>query len=192
MKNIILFGPPGSGKGTQADLLMSKNSLNHISTGDVFRRNIKDSTDLGKLASEYMDNGQLVPDKVTVDLLSSELERFPNSKGFIFDGFPRTVPQAQELDKLFERKNMNLDIVLSLEVSEGELVKRLLKRGVNSGRKDDQNKDIILNRIQVYNKQTSILKDYYIKKLNHSFYEINGEREVNFILDDINSIISNH
>ncbi|MAQ48009.1 MAG: adenylate kinase [Flavobacteriales bacterium] len=192
MKNIILFGPPGSGKGTQAELLMSELKLNHISTGDVFRNNIKNSTNLGKLAAKYMDSGQLVPDEVTIDLLSSELEKFPQSKGFIFDGFPRTIDQAHAFDALFKKKDLSLDMVLSLEVSEDELVARLLKRGISSGRKDDQNKDVILNRIQVYNQQTSILKSYYLEKLNNSFFSIDGERDVSLIFNDINSIVSNY
>jgi adenylate kinase len=192
MKNIILFGPPGSGKGTQAELLMNELKLNHISTGDVFRNNIKNSTNLGKLAAKYMDSGQLVPDEVTIDLLSSELEKFPQSKGFIFDGFPRTIDQAHAFDALFKKKDLSLDMVLSLEVSEDELVARLLKRGISSGRKDDQNKDVILNRIQVYNQQTSILKSYYLEKLSNSFFSIDGERDVSLIFNDINSIVSNY
>ena len=192
MKNIILFGPPGSGKGTQAELLMNELKLNHISTGDVFRNNIKNATNLGKLAAKYMDSGQLVPDEVTIDLLSSELEKFPQSKGFIFDGFPRTIDQAHAFDALFKKKDLSLDMVLSLEVSEDELVARLLKRGISSGRKDDQNKDVILNRIQVYNQQTSILKSYYTEKLSNSFFSIDGERDVSLIFNDINSIVSNY
>tara|TARA_B100000401_G_C52750636_1_gene693012 strand:- start:673 stop:1251 length:579 start_codon:yes stop_codon:yes gene_type:complete len=192
MKNIILFGPPGSGKGTQAELLKNKIKLNHISTGDVFRNNIKNSTPLGKLAAKYMDNGQLVPDKVTIDLLSSELEKYPQSKGFIFDGFPRTIDQAHAFDELFETKNLSLTMVLSLEVSEDELVSRLLNRGISSGRQDDQNKDVILNRIKVYNQQTSILKSYYINKIKNSFYTIDGERDVSLIFKDIHSIVSNY
>ena len=192
MKNIILFGPPGSGKGTQAELLKNKIKLNHISTGDVFRNNIKNSTALGKLAVKYMDNGQLVPDKVTIDLLSSELEKYPQSKGFIFDGFPRTIDQAHAFDELFETKNLSLTMVLSLEVSEDELVSRLLNRGISSGRQDDQNKDVILNRIKVYNQQTSVLKSYYINKIKNSFYTIDGERDVSLIFKDIHSIVSNY
>jgi len=192
MKNIILFGPPGSGKGTQAELLMNELKLNHISTGDVFRNNIKNATNLGKLAAKYMDSGQLVPDEVTIDLLLSELEKFPQSKGFIFDGFPRTIDQAHAFDALFKKKDLSLDMVLSLEVSEDELVARLLKRGISSGRKDDQNKDVILNRIQVYNQQTSILKSYYTEKLSNSFFSIDGERDVSLIFNDINSIVSNY
>ena len=171
---------------------MSKIKLNHISTGDVFRNNIKNSTNLGKLAAKYMDSGQLVPDEVTIDLLLSELEKFPQSKGFIFDGFPRTIDQAHAFDALFKKKDLSLDMVLSLEVSEDELVARLLKRGISSGRKDDQNKDVILNRIQVYNQQTSILKSYYLEKLNNSFFSIDGERDVSLIFNDINSIVSNY
>ena len=192
MINLVLFGPPGSGKGTQAKLIVNYHELIHISTGDVFRKNIQDNTSLGKLARSYMDKGQLVPDQVTIDLLSSELDSYSDSKGFIFDGFPRTIDQAHAFDALFKKKDLSLDMVLSLEVSEDELVARLLKRGISSGRKDDQNKDVILNRIQVYNQQTSILKSYYLEKLSNSFFSIDGERDVSLIFNDINSIVSNY
>ena len=190
MKNIILFGPPGSGKGTQADLLMSKNSLNHISTGDVFRRNIKNSTDLGKLASEYMDNGQLVPDKVTVDLLSSELERFPNSKGFIFDGFPRTTVQAEILDQFLSTLNLSISLTIALEVDENLLIDRLISRGKDSGRADDQDRSKIQNRFNEYNNKTSPLINFY--KIQNKFFKVNGVGDINDISARIFNTIDNN
>ena len=192
MINLILFGPPGSGKGTQAELIMNKLDLCHISTGDVFRNNIRQKTKLGELASQYMDRGQLVPDNVTIDLLESELDNYIDPKGFIFDGFPRTIPQAEAFNSLLLKKKIDLSMVISLEVSEDELVKRLLNRGLSSGRQDDQNESVVRNRIHVYEKQTSILKSYYINQLNDSFYSVDGESDIEDIFDKIRSIIINH
>jgi len=189
MINLVLFGPPGSGKGTQAKLIVNHHSLIHISTGDVFRKNIQDNTSLGQLARSYMDKGQLVPDQVTIDLLSSELDSCSESKGFIFDGFPRTILQAQNLDVLMNNKNMNLSMVISLEVGENELVKRLLNRGLDSGRADDKDEVVIRNRIQVYDNQTSVLKKYYSEKLENAFFSIDGERDVDDIFSDIKKIL---
>ena len=189
MINLILFGPPGSGKGTQAELIASDANLIHISTGDVFRKNIRDNTTLGQLASNYMDKGQLVPDQVTIDLLSKEVDCYIDSSGFIFDGFPRTLPQAKAFDILMQTKKMNLSRIISLEVGENELVKRLLNRGLDSGREDDRNETVIRNRIQVYEKQTSILKTYYLEKFNDLFFSIDGERSVDEIAADIKKII---
>ena len=171
MKNIIIFGPPGSGKGTQAELLVKNKGLSHISTGDIFRKNIKVSTKLGVLASSYIENGQLVPDNVTSDMLSNEIESISDSKGFIFDGYPRTINQAEFFESLLLKKNMKLSMVLSLDVNEEILLKRLLNRGLTSG-DDDRNENIILNRIRVYNNQTSVLKKYYIDKLEIIFIQL--------------------
>ena len=192
MINLILFGPPGSGKGTQAELIVKDLALNHISTGDVFRKNIREKTDLGKLAVKYMDQGKLVPDEVTIDLLSQELDNFSHSKGFIFDGFPRTIPQAVAFEKLFFVKKITLSMVISLEVKEQELVNRLLKRGISSGRADDQNEEIIRNRIKVYEKQTSVLKTYYTEKLEDKFFSIDGECDIEDIFYQIKNIIINY
>ncbi|MAQ69982.1 MAG: adenylate kinase [Flavobacteriales bacterium] len=189
MINLVLFGPPGSGKGTQAKLIVNYHELIHISTGDVFRKNIQDNTSLGKLARSYMDKGQLVPDQVTIDLLSSELDSYSDSKGFIFDGFPRTILQAKNLDILMNNQNMHISMVISLEVSENELVKRLLNRGLDSGRADDQDESIVRNRIQVYENQTSVLKKYYSEKLENAFFSINGERDVDDIFSDLKKIL---
>tara|TARA_B100000963_G_C22588503_1_gene654307 strand:- start:742 stop:1320 length:579 start_codon:yes stop_codon:yes gene_type:complete len=191
MKNIIIFGPPGSGKGTQAELLVKNKGLNHISTGDIFRKNIKGSTKLGILASSYIENGQLVPDNVTSDMLSNEIESISDSKGFIFDGYPRTINQAEFFESLLLKKNMKLSMVLSLDVNEEILLKRLLNRGLTSGRDDDRNENIILNRIRVYNNQTSVLKKYYIDKLGDNFHSINGEHGIQSIFKSIDHIINN-
>lgn len=191
MKNIIIFGPPGSGKGTQAELLVKNKGLNHISTGDIFRKNIKGSTKLGVLASSYIENGQLVPDNVTSDMLSNEIESISDSKGFIFDGYPRTINQAEFFESLLLKKNMKLSMVLSLDVNEEILLKRLLNRGLTSGRDDDRNENIILNRIRVYNNQTSVLKKYYIDKLGDNFHSINGEHGIQSIFKSIDHIINN-
>lgn len=172
MKNIVLFGPPGSGKGTQAAKLVEKYGFVHLSTGDIFRANIKGQTELGTLAKSYMDKGQLVPDEVTINMLKSEADKFSNPNGFIFDGFPRTIFQAESLDEYLKSRNTAIDLMLSLEVEEEELKKRLLLRGKDSGRADDQNPDIIQNRIEVYHKDTAPAKDFYTKQ--NKFKPING------------------
>ena len=191
MINLILFGPPGSGKGTQAEFIVHQKKLKHISTGDVFRKNITQKTNLGTLASSYMNKGQLVPDSLTINLLEQELDSSLDSNGFIFDGFPRTIKQADALDLMLMNKKMPLSLVIMLEVGEQELVNRLLKRGTDSGREDDKNEKIIRNRIQVYEKQTSILKSYYNNKLKSNFFILNGERTVLDISNEISSILSN-
>lgn len=161
MLNIVLFGPPGAGKGTQSEKLIAKYNLVHLSTGDIFRANIKGETELGKLAKSYMDQGQLVPDAVTISMLEAEVNKNPNAKGFIFDGFPRTQAQAIALDNLLKSKNTSITLMLALEVQEEELRKRLLLRGQNSGRPDDQNPEVIQKRIDVYNNETAPVKDFY-------------------------------
>ena len=155
MINLILFGPPGSGKGTQAAKLLKKYKLVHISTGDLFRYNLKNNTPLGQEAKKYIDKGDLVPDSVTVKMLKEKVEDNPNAKGFIFDGFPRTIPQSEALDNLLESKGANVSVLIALDVDEEELVRRLLERGKTSGRKDDSNESIIRNRLAVYNKETT-------------------------------------
>tara|TARA_B110000444_G_scaffold45752_1_gene41683 strand:- start:3941 stop:4540 length:600 start_codon:yes stop_codon:yes gene_type:complete len=191
MMNLVFFGPPGSGKGTQAEIIASNMELKHISTGDIFRKNIKEKTELGIMAQAYMKEGKLVPDQLTINLLSNELDMCRSSKGFIFDGFPRTLTQAESFDKLLSVKNMPISLVISLEVSENELVYRLLERGKVSGRVDDQDENIIRNRIQVYNKETSILKDYYVNTINEYFISINGEKNIDVISEDISLYIKN-
>jgi adenylate kinase len=172
MLNIVLFGSPGAGKGTQSERLIEKYGLIHLSTGDVFRENIKNETELGKLAKNYMDKGQLVPDEVTINMLRSEVVKHFEPKGFIFDGFPRTNTQAKALDDLLVELNTNISLMLALEVEEGELIKRLIKRAETSGRSDDANLDIIKNRISVYNSETEPVKTFY--QLQNKFVSIDG------------------
>lgn len=164
MLNLILFGPPGSGKGTQAERLVKKYDLLHISTGDLFRYNIKNETPLGVEAKNYMDKGELVPDSVTINMLKSKVNENPKVAGFIFDGFPRTIPQAEALDSFLKEKNQSVSGLLALDVPDEELVKRLLERGKGSGRADDQDESIIANRIDVYNKETAPVFDFYKKQ----------------------------
>lgn len=161
MLNVVLFGPPGSGKGTQSAKLIEKYGLVHLSTGDIFRANIKGATELGKLAQSYMDKGDLVPDEVTIKMLESEVNKHVAPKGFIFDGFPRTTAQAQALDAFLATKGWSISGMLALEVDNDELKKRLLLRGKDSGRADDQNPEIIANRINEYNTKTAPLQSYY-------------------------------
>jgi len=190
MLNIIIFGPPGCGKGTQSNLMINRYNLTHLSTGDIFRKNIKEKSSLGELAKKYMDQGQLVPDQITINMLSHEMNTFKDSNGFIFDGFPRTLDQAKALDNLLSNQNQKISFVLSLNVSEEKLLIRLLLRGKESGRVDDQSESIIKNRIDVYKKQTLVLKDYY-EKSGH-FHQINGEGEINEITNNIFKVIDNY
>jgi len=172
MKNIVLFGPPGAGKGTQADLLKEKYKLKHISTGDVFRYNIKNETELGLLAKSFMDKGDLVPDEVTIDMLKAEVEKNIDANGFIFDGFPRTESQAVALDVFLTEKGELINGMVALEVPEDLLVERLLERGKTSGRPDDQDEGKIRNRFNEYNTKTAILKDFY--EAQNKYYGVNG------------------
>lgn len=161
MLNIVLFGPPGAGKGTQAVKLVERYQLVHLSTGDIFRANIKGGTELGKLAKSYMDKGDLVPDDVTIRMLESEVNKHASPKGFIFDGFPRTTAQAQALDKFLAGKNLSISMTLALEVDEEELTRRIILRGKESGRADDQDENIVRNRVKEYNTKTAPLKEFY-------------------------------
>jgi adenylate kinase len=163
MFNLILFGPPGSGKGTQSEKLIAKYGLKHLSTGDLLRSEIAGQTALGVEAKKIMDKGQLVPDEVVIGMISSSLDASPNAKGFLFDGFPRTSAQAEALDKLLELKKTSICVMLALNVSEEELVKRLMKRGETSGRSDDTNENVIRARITEYHNKTAVVADYYRK-----------------------------
>jgi len=161
MTNIILFGPPGSGKGTQATKLVQKYGLLHISTGDLFRYNLKNNTPLGQEAKKYMDKGDLVPDSVTVKMLKAKVDENKQAAGYIFDGFPRTVPQAEALNILLGDANESISALIALDVADEEIVKRLLERGKTSGRADDTDESIIRNRIEVYKNETTPVYDYY-------------------------------
>jgi adenylate kinase len=163
MLNLILFGPPGSGKGTQSEKLIRKYGLKHLSTGDLLRSEIANQTALGLEAKKLMDRGQLVPDEVVIGMISSALESNPQAKGFLFDGFPRTSAQAEALDQLLEQKNTSINKMIAMEVSEEELVSRLLKRGITSGRSDDNNEGVIRARIAEYHNKTAAVADYYRK-----------------------------
>ena len=164
MLNIVLFGPPGAGKGTQSEKLIEGYNLTHLSTGDLFRKNISENTELGALAQKFMDEGNLVPDEVVIAMVEDKVKNTPNTEGFIFDGFPRTVAQAEALDKLMMENGTSIDLMLALSVDEDELLERLLKRGKISGRPDDQNPDKIRNRFAVYNKETTPVAEFYDTK----------------------------
>jgi adenylate kinase len=161
MFNLILFGPPGSGKGTQSEKLMAKYALKHLSTGDLLRSEIANQTALGIEAKKLMDQGQLVPDEVVIGMIRSALANNPQAKGFLFDGFPRTKAQSEALDALLTQNNATINVVLALKVSEEELVKRLLNRGLTSGRSDDSKEDVIRARLIEYYNKTSVVEDYY-------------------------------
>ncbi|MCI3939139.1 adenylate kinase [Chryseobacterium aahli] len=184
MINIVLFGPPGSGKGTQAQNLIEKFNLKQISTGDLFRFNMKNDTELGKLAKSYIDKGELVPDQVTIDMLIDELRKPTDAAGFIFDGYPRTAVQTEALEKIVKDElNDNIDICLSLIVEDKILVERLLKRGETSGRTDDSNVEIIENRIKEYYTKTAEVAELY--KQQGKYIEINGVGEINEISEKL-------
>lgn len=163
MFNLILFGPPGSGKGTQSDSLIKKYGLIHLATGDLLRKEIANQTKLGLEAKGFIDKGQLVPDAVVIGMIDSALEANPQAKGFLFDGFPRTVAQAEALDQLLAGKNAAINLVLALEVSQEELIKRLLNRGKTSGRSDDTKEDVIKARLIEYETKTAVVADHYAK-----------------------------
>ncbi|MEN9447398.1 MAG: hypothetical protein RJA25_688 [Bacteroidota bacterium] len=191
MINLILFGPPGSGKGTQALKLAETFNLLHISTGDLFRSELKNETPLGLEAKKYMDKGELVPDEVTIGMLSNKLDEYAGKvKGFIFDGFPRTQPQAEALDKLLDLKKTDISLVLALEVAEDEIVHRILERGKASAnpRKDDLDENIIRNRFQVYLKETAQVADHY--KKSNKFVALNGIGTIEEIFEGLKAEIN--
>lgn len=187
MINLVLFGPPGAGKGTQSENIIKQYELSHISTGDLFRKHLKEGTDLGKLAQKYMDEGNLVPDKVVIDMVDYKIKTDPKVKGYIFDGFPRTVDQAKALDQLMDSKGTPISGMIALEVPKEELIKRLLNRGITSGRTDDQDESKINNRIQVYLNETLPVADYY--KEQGKFNSINGVGSLDQIFADICKVV---
>ncbi len=186
MLNIIIFGAPGSGKGTQSEKITSKFGVSHISTGDVLRAEIKNGTELGKVATGYIEQGKLLPDALIIDILASTLDALDDPKGVIFDGFPRTIAQAEALKKMLAERGEEVSVMLDLDVPEDELVARLLNRGRETGRMDD-NIETIKNRLAVYNEQTAPLKDYY--KSEGKYCHIVGTGSVDDIFDNIASVI---
>lgn len=182
MFNLVIFGAPGSGKGTQSDKLISRYGLTHISTGEILRRNIAEGTPLGKIADSFISKGQLIPDDLVTELLADEIDRNKEAAGFIFDGFPRTIPQAVALDKLLEERGQSVHSVIGLEVPDEELIERLLNRGKESGRSDD-NLETINKRLDVYHSSTSPLKDFYVNAGKYA--PVHGSGDIEKIADDI-------
>ena len=190
MINLILFVKPGSGKGTQAEFVKKKYDLIHISTGDVFRYNISQKTDLGILAKSYMESGDLVPDNVTIQILQAEVNKNPDANGFIFDGFPRTTLQAEMLDEFLKNKNLSISMTIALEVDANVLIDRLINRGKDSGRADDQDRSKIQNRFEEYNNKTSPLINYY--RSQNKFFEIDGTGKISEISKRIFNVIDSN
>ena len=187
MLNLVLFGPPGAGKGTQSENIIKKYNLTHISTGDLFRKHLGEGTDLGKLAQKYMDEGNLVPDEVVIGMVDDKIKSTTDASGFIFDGFPRTVPQAEALDKLLEGKGAHIAGMIALDVPEEELKKRLLERGKTSGRVDDQNEEKINNRISVYQRETLPVAEYY--ESQGKYNKVKGVGSIEEIFAAISGVI---
>jgi adenylate kinase len=190
MLNIVLFGPPGAGKGTQSARLTGKYNLVHLSTGDIFRFNMKNDTDLGRLAKSYIDKGELVPDEVTINMLQAEADKINDPNGFIFDGFPRTIPQAEALDRFLESRSTSITLMVALDVPEEELVKRLILRGKESGRSDDSDENVVRNRIAVYNEQTAVAANYYAAQ--GKFHKVDGVGSIDDIFDRLCHVIDTH
>lgn len=187
MINIVLFGKPGAGKGTQAEFLKSKYQLFHISTGDLFRHHISNKTDLGMLAQSYMDKGDLVPDQVTIDMLKDAVETHSEARGFIFDGFPRTSKQAEALDTFLSEKSMQISATVALEADDDVLVERLVNRGKTSGRVDDQDEEKIRNRFEEYNNKTAPLRDFY--EAQGKFHSVDGIGGIDEITHRLTTLI---
>jgi adenylate kinase len=188
MLNIVLFGPPGAGKGTQSQNIIEHHHLVHLSTGDLFRKNISEKTELGKKAQEYMDAGNLVPDEVVIGMVEGAIEAHLDSPGFIFDGFPRTVPQAKALDEMLEQHRLHISGMIALIVPEEELKNRIRERAKTSGRVDDQDEAKIANRIKVYNEETAPVAEYYKKA--GKYHEINGVGSIDEIYTAIDKSLS--
>lgn len=188
MFNLILFGPPGSGKGTQSEKIVEQFGLIHLSTGNLLRQEIHDKTALGQEAKNFMDKGQLVPDEVVIAMIDTCIEKNSGCKGFLFDGFPRTVAQAEALDKLLSYRKTGINKVIALDVAEEELIRRLLKRGETSSRSDDSNEDVIRNRLSVYKKETEPVADHY--KQQNKLEIIHGVGSVDDIFKAISTSIS--
>lgn len=187
MLNLVLFGPPGAGKGTQAEFLIKVYNLIHLSTGDLLRSEVAAGAKLGLEAKSYMEKGELVPDEVVIGMIKGRLQANKDAKGFIFDGFPRTVAQAEALDNALNENNTPISAMLSLEVEKQELINRLLSRGVVSGRADDQNQEVIENRINVYNDKTAPLVDYF--KTFGKHFGVNGMGSIEEIADRLKAVV---
>ncbi|HHJ50506.1 MAG TPA: adenylate kinase [Phaeodactylibacter sp.] len=181
MINLILFGPPGSGKGTQAKKLAERFNLLHISTGDLFRYELGNNTPLGQEARKYMERGELVPDEITIGMLRNKLEAHPEVAGYIFDGFPRTIPQAEALDELLASKGQEVTALIALDVPDEEIIRRILLRGRESGRADDQSEEVVRNRINTYREQTVPVYEYYAA--SDKSRTINGMGEIEEIAE---------
>ena len=190
MLNVVLFGPPGAGKGTQSEKLIEKYHLNHISTGDLFRKHLGEGTELGKEARKYMDQGKLVPDEVVIGMVGDTIQSSKEVKGFIFDGFPRTVAQAEALDDLLEENSMAISGMISLEVPEDVLKERIRERGKTSGRTDDQDEEKIKTRIQVYLDETLPVADYY--KRQGKLSTVDGVGEIDTIFGKISQVVDGY
>lgn len=189
MLNIVLFGPPGAGKGTQSERLISEYGLVHLSTGDIFRYNMKNDTDLGQLAKSYIEKGQLVPDEVTINMLKAEVQKHEGAAGFIFDGFPRTNAQAKALDELMNEMGTSISSMISLDVDEDELKSRLAERAKISGRADDADPAVIQNRIDVYRNETAPVKDYY--SAQNKWVKIDGVGTIDEITSRLFEAVNN-
>ena len=190
MLNLVLFGPPGAGKGTQSEKIIEKYHLTHISTGDLFRKHIKEGTELGRSAQKFMDEGNLVPDEIVIGMVDDKIKDTPDTNGFLFDGFPRTVAQAQALDNLLFFKDNPIDTMIALNVDEEELKKRLLNRGLTSGRPDDQDEAKIANRIAVYHRETSPVAAYYNDQLK--FNQMEGVGSIDDIFVGLSEVIARY
>jgi adenylate kinase len=190
MLNIVLFGPPGAGKGTQSEKIISNFHLTHLSTGDLFRKHLGEGTDLGKLAKKYMDEGRLVPDEVVIGMVEDKITQTKDTNGFIFDGFPRTVAQAEALDKMMSKNNISISGMIALDVAENILKERIRERGKTSGRADDQDEAKIETRIKVYLDETLPVAEYYEKQ--GKFTKINGVGTVDGIFENIKKVIDQY
>ena len=186
MLNVVIFGAPGSGKGTQSELIISKYGLYHISTGDILRQEIKNQTELGAIAEDYIKQGQLIPDELIIKMLAEVLDANPQAKGYIFDGFPRTIAQGEALNEMLRERNTSIVAVLILIVDEKELINRLVKRGEESGRTDD-NLEVIQSRLEVYREQTEPLKEYYKKK--GKLFQIKGNNVIEEVFEQITNVL---
>ena len=190
MLNIVLFGAPGCGKGTQAAKLVEKYNVNHISTGAVIRSEINAQTELGKGMEAYISRGELAPDQLVIDIVTDYIDRHRDANGNIFDGFPRTTPQAEAFDKILSARDLKVDVMIYMEVPTEELVQRILLRGKSSGRADDANEEVIRNRIQIYNEQTAIVADYY--SAQGKYEAVNGVGTLDEVFDRICAVIEKY